>query len=191
MHTVTRAAQFGVPVVLALALVNPARPQQAVQFAETFPPGHAYKVDVQVRLSGRIALPAQEKGKQPQVVPLSGTSKIVYEERILPPDAANTVKAVRAYREVDFRRVTGTLTQDAGIRPSVRRMVMIKNGPKKAPFSPDGPLTWGEIDLVRTDVFSPAAIPGLLPRGPVKPGNTWRADAAAVTELTDMEKVDE
>ena len=38
-------------------------------------------------------------------------------------------------------------------------------GPPR-PFSPDGPLTWGEIDVVRTDVFNPAAIPGLLPPGP-------------------------
>jgi hypothetical protein len=174
-----------------LALANPGQPQEAIRFAEDFRTGHAYKVDVQVKLTGRIALPSQEKGKPPQVVPLTGTSRVVYEERLLAPDAANTVKAVRAYREVDFRRVTGTLTQDAGIRPSVRRMVVIKNGPKKAPFSPDGPLTWGEIDVVRTDVFNPAAVPGLLPGGPVKPGQSWRASAAAVAELTDMEKVDE
>ena len=59
------------------------------------------------------------------------------------------------------------------------------------PFSPDGPLTWGEIDVVRTDVFNPARIPGLLPAGPVKKGQTWKASAAAVAELTDMEKVED
>lgn len=191
MNAVTCISQFGTPVVIALVLANPVWSQEAIRFAEDFRPDHTYKVDVQVRLSGRIAVPAQEKGKPPQVLTLSGASKVVYDERILPPDAANTLKAARAYREVDFRRTTGPLTQDAGIRPSVRRMILIKNGPKKAPFSPDGPLTWGEIDVVRTDVLSPAAIPGLLPRGPVKPGQTWRADATTVTELTDMEKVDE
>src|SRR6516162_7792402 len=128
MHAVTRIAPFGVPVLLTLGLAGPVRPQEAIRFAEDFRTGHTYKVDVQVKLSGRIALPAREKGKPPQVVPLSGTSKVVYDERILAPDAANTVKAVRAYREVDFRRVTGELAQDAGIRPSVRRLVMIKNG---------------------------------------------------------------
>src|SRR5207237_10057656 len=68
---------------------------------------------------------------------------------------------------------------------------MIKTGPKKAPFSPDGPLTWGEIDVIRTDVFNPVAVPGLLPGGAVRPGQSWRVSAAAVAELTDMEKVDE
>lgn len=191
MTAVIRSCHFGIPVVLILGLANPARPQEAIRFAEDFRPGHAYRVDVQVRLSGRIALPSQEKGKQSQVVPLSGTSRLVYDERLLAPDTPDTIKAVRAYREVDFRRVTGTLRQDADIRPSVRRMVMIKSGPRKAPFSPDGPLTWGEIDLVRTDVFSPVAVPGVLPGGAVRPGQSWRAAPAAVAELTDMEKVDE
>ena len=85
----------------------------------------------------------------------------------------------------------GDATQDAGHPPlraahgrhQVRRA-------RSAPFSPDGPLTWGEIDVVRTDVFNPAAIPGLLPTGPVKKGQSWKASAAAIAELTDMEKVE-
>src|SRR5262249_30314151 len=88
-------------------------------------------------------------------------------------------------------RVAGNSIQDAGIRPSVRRMVVARANGKKAPFSPDGPLTWGEIDVVRTDVFNPAVIPGLLPPGPVTPGQSWKASPAPVLELTDMEKVDE
>jgi hypothetical protein len=69
-------------------------------------------------------------------------------------------------------------------------MIVIKSGDRKAPFSPDGPLTWGEIDVVRTDVFLPALIPGLLPAGAVKPGDAWKVTAAALAELTDMEKVE-
>lgn len=191
MNHVAHACRFGVPALLILGLLNSATAQEAIRFAEEFRPGHTYKAEVQVKLSGRISLPSQEKGKPPPVVTLSGTSKVVYDERILLPDAPNTVKAVRAYREVDFHRVTGTLKQDAGLRPSVRRLVMIKDGPRKAPFSPDGPLTWGEIDVIRTDVFNPAAVPGLLPGGAVRPGQSWRVSAAAVAELTDMEKVDE
>jgi hypothetical protein len=58
------------------------------------------------------------------------------------------------------------------------------------PFSPDGPLTWGEIDLVRTDVFTPALV-GLLPTRPVRVGEHWTASTAAVKELTDMERIEE
>jgi hypothetical protein len=68
-------------------------------------------------------------------------------------------------------------------------MVILRTGHREVPFSPDGPLTWAEIDLVRTDVFTPA-LAGLLPDRPVAPGDRWPASPAAVEELTDIEKVD-
>jgi hypothetical protein len=164
--------------------------QDAVTLAEKFDPGHSTKIEVSVKLTGKLVVPAQ-KGKAPELVTVLGVSRLAYEERVLPADDPGTLKTVRVYREAEFMRTLGDITQDAGIRPSVRRMVVIKSENRRAPFSPDGPLTWGEIDVVRTDVFSPAAIPGLLPAGPVKKGDTWKASAGAVTELTDIEKVEE
>ncbi len=175
--------------LLLLSLGTPALAQE-IAIAEPFKPGHTTKVEVQVKLTGKLALPSTEKGKPAQLVPVVGQSKLTYEERLLQPDA-DTTKTVRAYRAVEFERTVGEAKQDAGIRPSIRRMVVIRDGARKAPFSPDGPLTWGEIDVVRTDVFCPALIPGLLPPGAVKPGQSWKASAAAVAELTDMEKVEE
>jgi hypothetical protein len=49
---------------------------------------------------------------------------------------------------------------------------------------------WGEIDFVRTDVFTPA-LTGLLPDKPVRSGDRWIASTAAVKELTDLEGIDE
>ncbi len=181
-----------VALLLATGVGWPSRAdaQEVVTLAEGFRPNHAYKVDVRVQLSGKLAVP-QGKDKAPQLLPVLGSSKVVYDERVLEPDEANALKTVRAYRDVEFRRMVGTVVQDAAIRPSVRRMVLIRANDRRAPFSPDGPLTWGEIDVVRTDVFLPATVPGLLPAGPVKSGDKWAASAAAVAELTDMEKVDE
>jgi len=175
-------------VLAALLASSQVNAQDA--FAEHFKPGHAYSVDVQVKITGKLSLPV-EKGKPPQLVPVEGASRLVYDERMLDPDDADSQKAVRAYREVEFKRIVGTNLQDAGIRPSVRRMVVIRSNGRRAPFSPDGPLTWAEIDLVRTDVFNPAMVPGLLPAGAVKPGQSWKASAAAVAEITDMQQVEE
>ncbi|HSQ58670.1 MAG TPA: hypothetical protein VLM40_23315, partial [Gemmata sp.] len=171
------------------ALLSVANADDPVTLTEKFSPDHLSKVEVAVRLSGRLALPAQ-KGKSPEVVTLVGASRLRYEERILSLEKGK-IATVRAYRDVEFKRTVAGNTQDAGIRPSVRRMVVIKNEGRRAPFSPDGPLTWGEIDVVRTDVFNPAAIPGLLPNGAVKKGDTWKASESAVGELTDLEKIDE
>ncbi|VTR93459.1 Uncharacterized protein OS=Pirellula staleyi (strain ATCC 27377 / DSM 6068 / ICPB 4128) GN=Psta_2561 PE=4 SV=1 [Gemmata massiliana] len=191
MRTVFRSCRVALTVLFVAALASRASAQDAVTLAEPFKPGHTTKVEVQVKLTGKLALPSTEKGKAPQLVPVSGTSKLVYEERLLKPEDTELLKTVRAYRDVSFERTVGEAKQDAGLRPSVRRMVIIKAGAKKAPFSPDGPLTWGEIDVVRTDVFNPALVPGLLPPDPVKPGQSWKATAAAVSELTDMEKIEE
>ena len=76
------------------------------------------------------------------------------------------------------------------MRPAVRRLVVMRENGTKAPFSPDGPLTWGEIDLVRTDVFTPA-LAGMLPDHAVRVGDRWNVAADAVRELTDMEHIDE
>ncbi|MBA4189199.1 MAG: hypothetical protein C0467_14470 [Planctomycetaceae bacterium] len=178
------------PLLAIWAAAGAASAQDAVALQEKFDPGHTSRVEVVVKLTGKLSVPLQ-KGKAPELVTIAGISRVSYEERVLPPDDVGTLKAVRAYRDVQFERTLGTNTQDAGIRPSVRRMVIIKSENRRAPFSPDGPLTWGEIDVVRTDVFNPAVIPGLLPTIPVKKGQTWKVSAVAVAELTDMEKVEE
>jgi hypothetical protein len=189
MRPITDLRRIAFPAIVLCALADVATAQDAVTLTEKFAPDHLSKVDVSVKLTGRLALPA-EKGKTPEVVTLAGVSRLKYDERILSLEPG-AVTAVRAYREVEFTRTVGGITQDAGIRPSVRRMVVIKSESRRAPFSPDGPLTWGEIDVVRTDVFNPATVPGLLPAGPVKKGQTWKASQGAVAELTDMEKVEE
>jgi hypothetical protein len=186
--TCSRVLALAMPLLVSL---GGRAVSQEVTLAEPFKPGHTTKVDIQVKVTGKLALPSTEKDKPGQLVTIAGASKLSYDERLLAPDDATLLKTVRAYREVEFERTVGESKQDAGIRPSVRRMVVIKAGERKAPFSPDGPMTWGELDVVRTDVFSPALIPGLLPANPVKARDTWKASAAAVAELTDMEKVEE
>jgi hypothetical protein len=174
------------------ALAGPAAvAQNPVTLAERFDTAEAYRVELKVRLAGRLAIP-REPGKPPEVLPMSGESTVTYDERVLSSDEPRTAKVVRAYREVEFARTAGGKDQKAEVRPSVRRMVVLRSDRgKKAPFSPDGPLTWGEIDVVRTDVFSPALVPGLLPPQPVRPGDRWRLTPEAVVELTDLDPIDE
>jgi len=84
----------------------------------------------------------------------------------------------------------GDARQETTIRPAVRRLIVLRHNNQEVPFSPDGPLTWGEIDQVRTDVFTPA-LTGLLSDNPVLVGDKWAAAKTAIQELTDMERIDE
>src|SRR5437016_9920255 len=116
---------------------------------------------------------------------------MLFRSRILAQAVDDKVsKTVRVYGRMEFERKVGDQLQQNSLRPEVRRLVVLRHNHVEVPFAPAGPLTWGEIDLVRTDVFTPA-LAGLLPERPVQPGATWQAALYAVQELTDLERVDE
>ena len=180
------------PLLMFAADASPVSGQApAVTLREQFSPDTLTRVRLESNLSGRLAVP-QDGKKTPDVLPFNGKSVLEYDERLL-PNLGDSPRVVRQYRVVEFARTIGDRPQSAEVRPAVRRMVVIRSGGttgKKVPFSPDGPLTLGEIDVVRIDLFSPVLVPGLLPDKPVKAGDTWKASDAAVADLTDYEAVE-
>ena len=181
---------------VAAAQAKPPLPAPASEkhsLYEDFKSQAPVRVEIQTTLGGRLALPdrANERGGKPEVVTVTGTAKLVYEEVLLPRDADGNLVAVRQYREVDFRRRLGDTDQKAEVRAAVRRMVVLRSeAGKKVPFSPDGPLTLAEIEVVRTDLFAPVLVTGLLPKQPAGVGNRWPASPQAVAELTDYTAVE-
>ena len=172
-----------------MALHSPSRSQQAIFLAEKFQNGHEYRVQTRVDLSGDLQVPV-EKDKPPEKVKMTGRSTIDYDERVLAADGKSAdQKTIRDYRQIEFRRTIGDRPQEISLRPAVRRLVVMKKNHAKVPFSPDGPLTWNEIDMLRTDIFIPE-LAGLLPERAVKPGDTWTVRDSTVVELTDMEKIE-
>ena len=161
----------------------------AVRLAESAPVGSEYRVVTEFVFSGELMLPL-EKGKPPERVTMNGKSTIDYAERILKVDPKEADhKSIRVYEKIDFRKTTGDRTDQITLREPVRRLVMMKRGHAKVPFSPDGPLKWGEIEMLRTDFVVPA-LAGLLADKDVAVGDTWTATDTAVRELTDIDKVE-
>lgn len=181
-----------VPAAIALVWLSPvAQAEEPLRLVESFAAGTQYHVSCRVDVKGTL-VPEPEKGKaQAKPLDLVGESAIEYDERVLTAGSTGSVeKTIRIYRRIDFERKIGGREQKQTIRPSVRRLVLLRHQQTEVPFSPDGPLMWGEIDLVRTDVFTPALV-GLLPPNPVRLGDRWTASTAAVQELTDMERIEE
>lgn len=157
-----------------------------VKLGESLPTGARVSVEINVQISGDMMLP----GKSERLA-VSGKSFLLYDERLLPSEDADAVKLLRIYRTLDIHRTVGGRSQAADIRKDVRRMVVMRTEKAKSPFSPDGPLTWGEIDVVKNDLFSPVLAAGLLPNKSIRDGDTWTANAIAIRELTELEKVSE
>jgi hypothetical protein len=176
-------------VTALLAAGGRARADETLRLRELFPADYQYHVSTRVELSGQLTLPPPDRDKKPVALAVTGNSAIEYDERVL--DAKNDIVArtVRLYRRIDFERKVGDQVQQTTLRPAVRRLVLLREKHFKGPFCPEGPLTPAEIDLVRTDVFTPA-LTGLLPEGPVKPGDRWTALPSAVRELTDLDHVE-
>ncbi len=162
-----------------------------IRLQEQFAAGYQYHVSVRVDIKGVLTLPAEKDKPAPKPLDVRGDSAIEYDERVLALDDKGVVtKTARICRRVDFQRNVGEAKQEATIRPAVRRLILLRHNNQEVPFSPDGPLTWGEIDQVRTDVFTPALV-GLLSDKPVSVGDKWTAAKSAVQELTDMERIDD
>lgn len=162
--------------------------QEPIALVEQFDPGYQYRVSCRVSIEGSLRV-AADSDKPPEELKIRGKSVIEYHERILKADAGRVVKTVRKIHQLDFKRQVAAVEQESKLRPSIGVLVILRHEHFEVPFSPQGPLTWNEIDLVRTDVFVPA-LTGLLPPNPVKPGATWSADTAALRELTDLEQVE-
>jgi hypothetical protein len=177
------------PLLVLFGSVAAVRADEPIRLAENSQPGSEFRVVAESTISGELLAPV-EKGKPPQRIPISGKSSIDYAERILPVEAKEAdYKSLRVYERMDFKKTTGDRTDEATLRLAVRRLVMMKKGHSKVPFSPDGPLMWSEIDLIRTDFVVPA-LASLLPGKPVSPGDTWKAGEGAIVELTDWDKID-
>lgn len=173
--------------ILATFAVNSLRASDPLELNETFNSSTVVRVEQETELSGRLTLKRDGKSES---ITLTGRGTLSYDERVLTSDDPETQSVIRQYRTFNVRRSMGGQNQSADLRPDVRRLVVIRSARGKSPFSPDGPLLWNEIDAVRTDPFLPAFIPALLPKKPVSVNATWSVGTEAVTELTDLEKVE-
>ena len=126
---------------------------QTVQLREKFPAGYQYHVSTRTELTGTLALPPEKNQGTPKSLRVEGSSVIEYDERVLVADGSQRVgKTIRICTRMDFQRKTGNELQASTLRPAVRRLVVLRHDQTEVPFSPDGPLQWSEIDLVRNGI---------------------------------------
>src|SRR5215210_5187566 len=141
-------------VLCLLTLLAAARfsvAEDGIRLADKSGPGTEFRVISSSAITGELLTPVA-KDKPPERIKIAGRSSIDYVERVLPVDAKDAdFKGLRVYETIAFRKTAGDRTDEMTLRPAVRRLVFMKKGPHKVPFSPDAPLMFAEIELVRTD----------------------------------------
>ncbi|HVS37656.1 MAG TPA: hypothetical protein VMS17_18990 [Gemmataceae bacterium] len=177
-------------VLAVLAAAPSVRADDPVTMTEAIREGRIYRISTRVDLAGTLTPPADKGQPTPKPVSIKGDSAIDYDERLLTVKNGEVHKTIRLYSRIDFNKTLADRPSEGTLRPAVRRLVVMREKGTKAPFSPDGPLTWSEIDLVRTDIFTPA-LTGMLPDHAVQIGDRWTVTADAVRELTDLDHIDD
>jgi hypothetical protein len=178
---------------VVLAVVAPGlTAADPMQMREAVTAGGQFHVAIREEASGELRLPAEGKKPAPPPLKIRGRGALEYDERILDAGTADNPapRTLRVYRRVELERTVDDQPQDSTLRPAIRRLVILRNGHREVPFSPDGPMTWAEVHLVSKDVFTPALAAALLPDRAVSPGDRWQAKSGAAQELTDLEQID-
>jgi hypothetical protein len=123
----------------------------------------------------------------PKPIPVAVKTRFAFDERVvaLGPDGAPR-KAVRHVRQAAAAIGGGGRPLNSLLRPEVSLLVAEGRDGEVFTFSPGGPLTRSELDLVQTSA-DPLLLGGLLPEAPVGLGETWPIGPLAARALTDYE----
>jgi hypothetical protein len=128
-------------------------------------------------------------GQEVQHVPIKATAELQYVERwMVASQAGMGGRAVRHYETAAGRiRLRETeLTND--LRQERRLIVIDAEAAEPMQFSPLGPLTREELELIAVPA-SGVSLTALLPDRPMKTGNTWKLNDKVVARLFNLEAV--
>lgn len=144
-------------------------------------------VAVELSVSGKIF---PEPGPD-KALKLAVDARFDYTERRL-PGTGREARSLRTIRHYDQARATiqaGDQISNVTLRRSQQLIVAAGQAEGIDLFSPSGPLTSGELELLRIPCDSLAVL-GLLPESAVEAGETWKAAEWALPLLTGVEAVE-
>ncbi|MFO0801494.1 MAG: hypothetical protein U0791_00025 [Gemmataceae bacterium] len=153
---------------LALLLASPAF-AQPVNLAEPAKAGDVSRVTLELNVSGNLVVP--QDGKK-QEIKLDAKAKHVFTEKVLAVEDRMPSRSVRHYAEAAASAVVGSDKDDHGLSAERRTIVAARTADGAFCYSPAGPLTREELDVV-SEHFDPHALAGLLPGKALNVGDTW------------------
>jgi len=144
-------------------------------------------VDVELSVTGKV-YPAPGPDK---ALKLAVEARFAYFERRLPKAGrdAESLRGIRHYSEARANIEAGDQISHTLLRPSQRLIVAQGQMTGIDLFSPSGPLTYNEMELLHVHGDSLAVL-GLLPDSAVEQEETWPAPAWALPLLTGVEAVE-
>lgn len=173
---ITRRRAIGTALaVLASAVPATGQDTPAVRLAEEVKPGDCFRYELGLTVTGKMKV---DRGGKAESLPLSAKARHQFVERAEVAAENGVGQAVRHYAEAASETVIGVDRTRRTLGADRRLIVAQRAADGTLHYSPDGPLTRDELDLV-AEHFDTLCLPGLLPNKEVKPGDTWPIDAGA------------
>lgn len=176
--TVALVAASGLPAVAG---------EDKVLLAVNSDDTRAQRVRVAVEVAGQMKM--NPTGKELKYLPMSVTADLNFSQRRLPglKDSA-AVRLVRQYHTAETKFNLKNNEFGQALRDDRRLIVLQTEGDEGTFFSPLGPLTREELELV--DVPGTGVLPELLlPGKELSVGETWEVPTAAVVRLLSLDAV--
>ncbi len=152
---------------------------QKVMLGETVKPGDCFQYELGLTLSGKMKL--DREGKQ-QDLTVRGQAKHTFTDRIENTNSSGA--AGKVYRVYEVAKSAHTVGGDGSKRELTKehRLIgVVRNDRSTVHFSPTGPLTREELELVAQH-FDSLAVTSLLPGKELSVNDTWTVSSEAVQQ---------
>ena len=145
------------------------------------------EVRYQIEVGGELVFEHEKEATQRK---LSVVAELQYDELCFDKSEApdGVVRTVRRYSKANAAIKIGDGGRKTELRPSRRIVAVELDGSKTTLFSPDGPLTRPELDLIET-VAGSRRIEGLLPDKAIAEGDSWALSKEFVAGFLDLDAV--
>lgn len=176
-------------LVLWVSLISSVRSlaADACDLVEELTPGRVQQVQAVLEVRGDLLVSAEAGGQQK--VPIVVTGKLAYEERLLAAsESARLVRSIRHYHEAGAEVKVGQGVANLKLNSERRMIVASLDEDGAVLFSPQGPLSRDDLELVDVQGNS-LAVPGLLPGRSVLVGERWQLDREPLAVLLGLDVI--
>ncbi len=165
-------------VLIGIAAASPAR-AESVLLVETPREGDCFRITTETQVTG--ALKVTRDGK-PLPVKIAARNEHVFLERVLIADRAVVKKSARHYLTAASRAMVDSGPVERSLPAERRLIVAQRSGESLFCYSPAGPLTRSDLEVV-SEHFESLHLTGLLPGKEVAVGDSWKLENVAAQSL--------
>lgn len=142
------------------------------------------RVQLSLKVVGKLHL--DPTGIQKDIT-LEAEAKHTYTEQVRQLDAAGNIRtALRHYTEASTRAEVAGIVDETKLRADRQSIVVLVDELTQTPYSPDGPLTHGELEAVG-EHFDTLNLFRLLPDREPSIGMTWNVSATGLQRACDLD----